>query len=55
MKSIGHYLQQKTKHVTGLIKNEVAGKIMAEYIVDEGKNDKKSKRNKEVSNKKSMI
>ena len=53
MKSIDHYLQEKIKNVIRLMKDELGGKIMTEfvalrpkaysYLMDDGKNDKKAK------------
>ena len=53
MKLIDHCLSEKTKKVIGLIKDELGGKIMIEfvalrpktysYLMDDGNNDKKAK------------
>ena len=58
MESIDQYLQEKIKNVIGLMKVELGGKIMTEfvalrpktysYLMDDGNNDKKAKGTKKV-------
>ena len=68
MRSIDHWLQEKTKKVIGLMKDKLGGKIMTEspalrpktysYLMDDSNTDTgthaimKSKRNKKMCNKK---
>ena len=53
MQLIDHFLQEKDKKVTGLMKDELGGKIMTKivgirpktytYLIGDGNNDKKAK------------
>ena len=53
MQLIDHFLQEKDKKVTGLMKDELAGKFMTKivgirpktytYLIGDGNNDKKAK------------
>ena len=61
MNQIDHFLKKKIKKVIGLMKDKLGGKIIIKfvrlrvktqsYLIDDGREDKKSKRHKNVCHK----